>query len=112
MIATLGENDEESIAAAVSHAPTYIGVIASRRRFAILRAGLLARGLAAEQLAAIHNPAGLGFRTRGRPKRSRSACSQRLSRRATAPSSCEPWLVLERQADPPPAEAVDRLPGT
>ena len=64
VIATLGENDEESIAAAVRHAPSYLGVIASRRRFAILRTALLARGITADQLAAIHNPAGLDLNAR------------------------------------------------
>lgn len=64
VIATLGENDEESIIAALAHDPAYLGVIASRKRFAIVREALVARGVSAGQLAMIRNPAGLDLNAR------------------------------------------------
>ena len=64
VIATLGENDEESIVSALAHAPAYIGVIASRKRFAIVRDALVARGVSTAQLAMIRNPAGLDLNAR------------------------------------------------
>jgi len=64
VVATMGENDEESIAAAVEARPAYLGVVASRKRFAELRESLLARGVSAEALATIRNPAGLDIGAR------------------------------------------------
>jgi xanthine dehydrogenase accessory factor len=59
VVATMGENDEESVAAALALAPAYLGVVASRKRFAELRESLLARGVPAEALESVRNPAGL-----------------------------------------------------
>jgi xanthine dehydrogenase accessory factor len=59
LVATMGESDEEAIEAALALRPAYLGVVASRKRFAILREGLLARGVSAQALDGIRNPAGL-----------------------------------------------------
>jgi xanthine dehydrogenase accessory factor len=59
VVATMGESDEESIEAALALRPQYLGVVASRRRFALLRASLQARGASAEALDSVRNPAGL-----------------------------------------------------
>jgi xanthine dehydrogenase accessory factor len=58
-VATLGEHDEEALALALAQAPAYLGVVASRRRFAAIKDTVIARGFVAEQLAAVRNPAGL-----------------------------------------------------
>jgi xanthine dehydrogenase accessory factor len=65
VVATMGENDEEAIRAALALAPSYLGVVASTRRFAQMREILLARGVPAEALDRIRCPAGLkiGART-------------------------------------------------
>ncbi len=64
VVATMGENDEEAIAAALSLAPAYLGVVASRKRFALMRETLLARGVPAEALDRVRNPAGLDIGAR------------------------------------------------
>jgi len=55
----MGECDEESVQAALAARPAYLGVVASRKRFAVLRETLLARGVAAPLLDSIRSPAGL-----------------------------------------------------
>jgi len=59
VVATMGESDEESIEAALTLRPAYVGVVASRKRFALVREALLAHGAPAEALDRIRNPAGL-----------------------------------------------------
>jgi xanthine dehydrogenase accessory factor len=58
-IATMGEGDEAAVAAALELEPGYIGLVASRRRFATIREALLAGGASAEALDRIKCPAGL-----------------------------------------------------
>ncbi len=64
LVATMGESDEESTAAALALRPAYLGVVASRKRFGLLREALLARGVTAEALDRIRNPAGLDIGAR------------------------------------------------
>jgi xanthine dehydrogenase accessory factor len=59
VVATLGDRDEEAIRDALALAPDYLGVVASRRRFAQIRETLAAGGVTAAALDAIHSPAGL-----------------------------------------------------
>jgi xanthine dehydrogenase accessory factor len=64
VVATMGEHDEEALTTALAFRPAYLGVVASRTRFGQLRDALLARGVSAEPLARIHNPAGLDIGAR------------------------------------------------
>ena len=59
VIASMGEHDEDAVAAALAMRPAYLGVVASRKRFAVLRETLLDRGISAHALDAIRSPAGL-----------------------------------------------------
>lgn len=59
VVATLGEWDEDGIRAALALAPAYLGVVASRTRFAVMRQTLKASGVSEEALGAVRNPAGL-----------------------------------------------------
>ncbi|HEY6100332.1 MAG TPA: XdhC family protein [Anaeromyxobacter sp.] len=59
VVATMGESDEDAIEAALALRPAYVGVVASRKRFGLVRETLLARGMAAEALDRVRNPAGL-----------------------------------------------------
>jgi len=61
VVATLGDHDEEAIRDALALAPNYLGVVASRKRFAQIRETLLAGGVKEPALAAIHSPAGLNL---------------------------------------------------
>ena len=45
VVATMGEDDEAAIAAALRLSPAYLGVVASSKRFAQIRESLLARGV-------------------------------------------------------------------
>src|SRR5438045_3848 len=64
VVATMGENDEDSIAAAISARCEYVGVVASRNRFAEMRDALLERGVPREALSQVRNPAGLDLGAR------------------------------------------------
>ena len=64
VVATMGEFDEEAVLAALAARPIYLGVVASRRRYAELREALLARGVPASALDQIRNPAGLDIGAR------------------------------------------------
>ena len=59
VVATMGENDEDCVAAAIAARCAYIAVVASRKRFAEIREGLIGRGISRDALAQVHNPAGL-----------------------------------------------------
>lgn len=59
VVASMGEHDEDAVAAALAMRPAYLGVVASRKRFAMMRETLLGRGIAAHALDAIKSPAGL-----------------------------------------------------
>ena len=59
VVATMGENDEDALAAALAARPSYVGVVASRKRFAEIRDALLERGVSREALDKVHSPAGL-----------------------------------------------------
>jgi len=64
VVATMGENDEDSIAAAISARCEYVAVVASRNRFAEMRDALLHRGVPREALSQVRNPAGLDLGAR------------------------------------------------
>jgi xanthine dehydrogenase accessory factor len=59
VVATLGQHDEEATKAALALAPAYLGVVASRTRFAQIRETLVAGGVPSAALDRIANPAGL-----------------------------------------------------
>jgi xanthine dehydrogenase accessory factor len=59
VVATMGQRDEEALLAALRLEPSYLGVVASRRRFAEMGAALAARGVARTALERVRNPAGL-----------------------------------------------------
>jgi xanthine dehydrogenase accessory factor len=64
VVAAMGDGDEEAAQAALSLGATYIGVVASRKRFAEIRQVLAGRGVADEQLDGIEAPAGLDIGAR------------------------------------------------
>jgi xanthine dehydrogenase accessory factor len=59
VVASMGEHDEDAVAAALAMRPAYLGVVASRKRFAVLRETLIDRGISAHALDQIRSPAGL-----------------------------------------------------
>jgi xanthine dehydrogenase accessory factor len=59
VVSTMGQRDDEALLAAIALEPSYLGVVASRRRFAEIRDLLAARGVEPGSLGRIRNPAGL-----------------------------------------------------
>ena len=64
VVATLGQHDEEATLTALRIAPAYLGVVASRKRFAQMRDTLVAGGATAQALESITNPAGIDIGAR------------------------------------------------
>jgi len=64
VVATMGERDEEALATALRVGPAYVGVVASHRRFAQIREGAAARGVADGNLSRVKSPAGLDIGAR------------------------------------------------
>jgi xanthine dehydrogenase accessory factor len=58
-IATMGDGDEAAVRAALDLDPAYIGLVASRRRFATIRETLVAGGTPADAIDRVKCPAGL-----------------------------------------------------
>jgi xanthine dehydrogenase accessory factor len=102
VIATMGDEDEDALAAALAAGPAYVGVVASRRRFAGLRESLLARGVAAEALGAVHNPAGLDLGARRPEEIAVSILAEivKLRPAATRPRAAAPATAATTVIDP------------
>jgi xanthine dehydrogenase accessory factor len=64
VVATMGERDEAAVRAALAVGPPYLGVVASRKRFAEIETSLVAAGVPPESLASIRSPAGLDIGAR------------------------------------------------
>ena len=59
VVATYGADDEVALETALGLEPRYLGLVASRQRFAQVRDTLTARGVSPQAIAQIHSPAGL-----------------------------------------------------
>ena len=59
VVATMGEGDEEAIVAALGLEAEYVGLVASKKRFAEMREVLLSRGASGAALERLDCPAGL-----------------------------------------------------
>ena len=101
VVATMGEHDEEAVTAALALRPAYLGVVASRTRFGQLRDGLLARGVSAEPLARIRNPAGLDIGARLPEEVALSVLAEIVQLTRTH--------AAEEPAPPPPPQANEAI---
>jgi xanthine dehydrogenase accessory factor len=107
VVATMGESDEDAIAAALALEPAYLGVVASRKRFALVRETLIGRGLPAAAIDRARNPAGLDLGARLPEEVALSIMAEIVRvRRARAAQ-----LAQESEAAAaPPAEREERDP--
>jgi xanthine dehydrogenase accessory factor len=87
LVATMDERDIDAIEVALALEPSYIGVIASRKRFAQLRDALAARGVNRDALDAIQAPAGLDIGARTPEEIALSVMAQIVQQRRSAPAS-------------------------
>jgi len=106
VVVTLGQWDEDGIRAALALAPAYLGVVASRTRFAVMRETLLASGIAEEALATIRNPAGLDIGAESPEEVALSVLAEIVQMRHTAQPTV-PSVVTGEAA----TEAVDPVCG-
>jgi xanthine dehydrogenase accessory factor len=102
VVGSMGEFDEAGVARALALKPLYLGVIASRRRYALLRDALIARGIDTSALAAISNPAGLDLGAREAGEVAVSILAEVVARR----NATEKKVALPLVA-PPEATSID-----
>jgi xanthine dehydrogenase accessory factor len=95
VVATMGQWDEDGVRAAVSLEPAYLGVVASRTRFAQIRDALLAGGSAPDPLARITNPAGVNIGAQLPEEIALSVLAEIVQRRRAAPSAPPPPALIE-----------------
>ncbi|MFT3697024.1 MAG: XdhC family protein [Kofleriaceae bacterium] len=84
VVGTMGDFDEDAVIRALALKPQYIGVIASRRRYALLRDAVVARGIDASALNQIANPAGLDLGAKDAGEVAVSILAQIVARRNQA----------------------------
>lgn len=112
VVATMGENDEEAIRAALALEPAYLGVVASARRFAQMRETLLARGVPAAALDRILCPAGLKIGAHTPEEIALSILAEIVElQRAEAPAVSAPRPETAPEPEAPPTEALDPICG-
>jgi xanthine dehydrogenase accessory factor len=108
VVATMGENDEDAVAAALAANPSYVAVVASRKRFALIRETLVARGVPAAALDRVKNPAGLDIGARLPEEVALSILAEIVQRRRAAPRAQELSLVdAASEIDPVCGMTVD-----
>src|SRR5262249_26679137 len=90
LVATMDERDVDAIEAALALEPSYIGVIASRKRFAQLCDALTARGVSRGALDAIRAPAGLDIGARTPEEIALSVMAEIVQQRRAMPAMAGP----------------------
>ena len=101
VVATMGQWDEDAVAAALEMDPAYLGVVASRKRFHQVRETLLARGVSPDALDAIRSPAGLDLGAEAPEEVALSVLAEIVQERRAA---------LRTAADAAPAPPEERDP--
>jgi len=101
LVATMGDKDIEALEAALSRSPAYVGVIASAKRYALLRDALLAKGVSRESLARVAAPAGLDIGARSPEEIAVSIMAQIVEHRRGAQSQAAPAKEPQREAQDP-----------
>jgi xanthine dehydrogenase accessory factor len=104
VVATMGRRDEDALGDAIALAPAYLGVVASRRRFAEMAETLVGRGVPAAALERIRNPAGLDLGAKSPDEIALSILAEIVKERRTAVAPGDPL-----PADP--GKAIDPICG-
>ena len=107
VVASMGEHDEDAVAAALAMRPAYLGVVASHKRFAVLRQTLLDRGVSAHALDAITSPAGLDLGGRLPEEVALSILAEIVQRKHAAVAPARTTGELGVVAPPPDAVAAE-----
>lgn len=105
VVATLGERDESAIRDALALSPAYLGVVASRKRFAQMRETLLSSGVTAAALDSIHSPAGVRIGAERPEEIALSVLAEIVEQQHAAPT------VQPEETKSETAEAIDPICG-
>jgi xanthine dehydrogenase accessory factor len=108
VVATMGEGDEEAVAAALALQPSYLGVVASAKRFAQMRTTLEAQGVSPATLDGVRSPAGLDLGARTAEEIALSVLAEIVQRRRRAEAG---RADAELAAAPAAAQAIDPICG-
>ncbi len=106
VVATMGRYDEDAVEAALATGARYVGLVASARRAAAVRDILAAAGVAPEQLARVHAPAGLDLGAIPHPEIAVAILAEIVAEKARPSSSAR---SVPKAA--PVGEAVDPVCG-
>jgi xanthine dehydrogenase accessory factor len=101
VVATMGEGDEEAIRGALALRPAYLGVVASRKRFAQIREALLAQGVTAAALDSIRSPAGVAIGAQTPEEIAVSVLAEIVARRRAVAAAAGSAVEPEAQAIDP-----------
>jgi xanthine dehydrogenase accessory factor len=104
VVATMGNWDEEAIKHVLALAPSYVGLVASKKRFQEIVSRLSGEGVSREQLARVTCPAGLEISARTLPEVALSIMAEIVSVRR---GRGQPGVVLDAPAQVTPALAED-----
>jgi len=111
VVASMGECDEDAVAAAIAMQPAYLGVVASRKRFAAMRETLLERGVPGAALDQIKSPAGLDLGGRQPEEVALSILAEIVQRKHAAARAPGDLAVVAAPPEPPasarPLTAID-----
>ncbi len=108
LVTTMGHADEEALEVALSRAPRYVALVASRRRFAEIRRTLASRGVPADALDRIKNPAGLDLGARLPEEIAASVLAEIIRERRKTPKEERGSAPSRFVADPVCGMSVDR----
>jgi xanthine dehydrogenase accessory factor len=100
VVATMGTNDQDALAAALAGPAGYVALIASARRAGVVRDALRAAGAPEESIARVRSPAGLDL----------GPCTQQEIAVAVL-AELVAWRHAQPVAAAPPAEAIDPVCG-
>jgi xanthine dehydrogenase accessory factor len=96
LVGTMGDDDLEVLQKVLRGEPAYVGVIASRKRFAHVRETLIACGLPRSAVESVAAPAGLDIGARTPEEIALSVMAQIVETRRRS----KPEVVLEEAVDP------------
>jgi xanthine dehydrogenase accessory factor len=118
VVATMGQFDEDALADAITLSPSYLGLVASRKRFAQLREILLDRGTPAAALDHISCPAGLDIGAHTPEEIAVSILAEIVHQgtKQAAPVHAVTEIPVDSPIDPPaagmrPVEVIDPVCG-
>jgi len=100
VVATMGTQDEEALAAALALSADYVALVASSRRAGVVLDALRGRGISEEELARVRSPAGLDL----------GPCTQEEIAVAVL-AELVAWRHARTPAAGPVAEAIDPVCG-